>query len=164
MTTLDQIGADSDSGDFPEFLSRDQKHELAANQHPLWIIGGVVRQEGKFEPQTFYTVKFGKPGKTTKTQTGDEIVVTAPGWAANTDAWTLALTANDEREQQMQKIKEALAGADFIGPVFLWATKTKSGNDYYKVRGTRDENPQPMDDSPAPVIKHEPASDADIPF
>jgi hypothetical protein len=145
MTFLDTIGADGATGeDFPEFLSRDNKVELATSQHPIFIVGGTVRQEGKFEPQTFYTVKFGTPGKTTKTQTGQEITVTAPGWAGNSDLWTLALTANDERETQMQKIKEALSTSDvgYIGPCFLHATKTRGGNDYWKIRGVRDENPQ----------------------
>ena len=170
MTFLDTIGADGATGDdFPEFLSRDNKVELAASQHPIFIVGGTVRQEGKFEPQTFYTVKFGTPGKTTKTQTGQEITVTAPGWAGNSELWTLALTANDEREQQMQKIKEALSTSDvgYIGPCFLHATKTKAGNDYWKIRGSRDENPQTPSERPASgtgAATPQTTSDEDIPF
>lgn len=169
MTFLDTIGADAPAGDLPPFLSSENKLELATSQHPFWIIGGVPSQEGKFEPQTFFQIKFGKTGKTCKTQTGDDITITAPGWAANVDSFTLALTANDERTAQMTKIKEALALGDVpgIGPCFLHRTKTKSGNDYWKVRGARDEHP--LTDAPTPHSNtaggSKPADDSDgIPF
>lgn len=171
MTYLADIGADGASdGDFPEFLSRENKVELAGSQHPFFVVGGTPHQEGKFEPQTFFTIKFGKPGKTTKTQTGQEIMVTAPGWAGNSELWTLALTANDERESQMKRIKDALSTSDvgYIGPCFLHASKTKSGNDYWKIRGSRDENPQAPSDPPArqntPPSEVMADDDQDIPF
>ena len=166
MTYLADIGADGAAdGDFPEFLSRENKVELATSQHPIFIVGGTVRQEGKFEPQTFFTIRFGTPGKVVKTQAGVEITVTAPGWGANSELWTLALTANDEREGQMKKSKEALAVSDvgFIGPCFLHASKTKAGNDYWKIRGTRDDNPQAPSDPPAPSAPADIDGDS-IPF
>jgi hypothetical protein len=64
----------------------------------------------------------------------------------------------------MQKIKEALSTSDvgYIGPCFLHATKTKAGNDYWKIRGSRDENPQTPSDPPKNATAT--ASDEDIPF
>lgn len=150
MTFLETIGADNDSGDLPPFLDADAKNELATSQHPFFIVGGIPSRDGQYGAQTFYEIRFGTPGKTTKTQTGESITITAPGWAANAEVWTLTLTANDERSGQMQKIKEALAVGEtgFVGPCFLHRIATKSGHPYWKVRGTRDESPMA---TPTPV-------------
>jgi hypothetical protein len=143
MTYLDQIGADETSNDDSTFLSAENKQEIAESQHPFWVVGGVPVQTGKYEPQTFYHIRFGNPekAKTTKTQGGEEITVTRPGWAENSETWTLALSVDklEERPNQMRLILQALALGDTpaVGPCFLYGKPTASGNMFWKVTGKR---------------------------
>jgi hypothetical protein len=146
MTTLQDIGADGGAGDLPPFIDETGKEELIENQHPFFIVGGTVERTGQFKPQTFYVIRFGSPGKTTALQDGTRITLTAPGWAKNAELWTLAFGANDDRKDQMAKILKAVAVEEnsFVGPCFLHGIPLKSGHTYKKIRGVRDENPQPV--------------------
>jgi hypothetical protein len=166
MTTLQDIGADGGAGDLPPFIDADGKKELVENQHPFFIVGGTVERTGQFDPQTFYVIRFGAPGKTTALQDGSRITLTAPGWAKNAELWTLAFGANDDRKDQMAKILKAVAVEEnsFVGPCFLHALPTKSGHTYFKIRGVRDENPQPVSQNGDGDATPQPESDRDIPF
>jgi hypothetical protein len=164
MTTLQDIGADGGAGDLPPFIDEAGKDELIENQHPFFIVGGTVERTGQFNPQTFYVIRFGSPGKQTTMQSGEKITITAPGWATNAETWTLAFTADDDRKDQMAKILKAVAVEEnsFVGPCFLHGIPLKSGHTYKKIRGVRDENPQPV--APSSGNGDAPAGDEDIPF
>jgi hypothetical protein len=164
MTTLQDIGADGGAGDLPPFVDADGKKELAESQHPFVIVDGTPDRTGQFGEQSFYVIKFGKPGTTAKLHDGSKITITAPGWAANAEKWTLAFTANDDRKDQLRKILKAVAAEENgqVGPCFLHAVETRTGHTYYKIRGVRDENPQPV--APSNGNGDAPAGDEDIPF
>lgn len=177
MTTLDQIGAEADdSTELPPFLSAENKQEIAESQHPFWVVGGVPVQPGKFEPQTFFHIRFGNPekAKTVKTQGGQEITVTRPGWATNAEVWTLALSVDqkEERPGQMRKILHALTDPDTpaIGPCFLYGKETKAGNTFWKVTGSRTDQHRPSNGQSSASTSTQPArdvmpdSDPDLPF
>lgn len=149
--TLEDVGA-AGSGMEGVYLSADNKIEVWQNAYPFKIAGAVPRREGgKYGDQTIYTIVFSSvKGK-------------APGWAANSEQWLLAFSANDHREGQATRLMNALAvNDDPIGPCYLSQYELKSGGFSWDVKGEPDDAAKRK--SGSQIASTTPDPDDDIPF
>lgn len=150
MSTIDLTQAleEASGGDF---LSAADKHELHAEQTPIYVVGVEPNSETRFGAQTLYYVKSAKWGRDAQR--------------------ILAFTHNSYRERQASAILKLINESGKAGgPVYLGSYKTSNGHDAWELRGKpADQSAASMPTSTPTPVSATPAVqttsyDDDLPF
>lgn len=127
---------DTPAVDLSPFLDGEAKDDIIANQFGFLITEARPHVEStnpQFKDQVFFEIAFLTPAAVTylekigkaeagqvKAKDGKLYDAAAPGWAANSSRWILALQWNKARNSQAASIAEVLAvGSSMVGPCWL---------------------------------------------
>jgi len=132
------------------FISGEEKQKIHDTQAPIYIYDAEPNVEGQYGPQTVFHVR------SNQNATGDMRL--------------LAFTHTDQRERFARAVKILLASepvGSAAGPVYLHKFQTKTGNDAWVIKPTKQtDKPDPAQTPKPAETKTPPARDIgdDLPF